>query len=85
MRGSKMLELVRQWRADAFELMRMQKQAERAKQAHEWAEGLGLTILGDNGEASLRKIKSHDGREDTPCSHPYKGTQQEKLQNSFTI
>jgi hypothetical protein len=42
---SKMLELVRRWRAEAFESMRRESLADRRRRTAEWARRLNLPIL----------------------------------------
>jgi|CXWL01.1.fsa_nt_gi hypothetical protein len=47
-RESKMLENVRKWRAEAFDVVRQQTLVQRQAAAAEWARRLNLPILGDD-------------------------------------
>ena len=52
MRESKMLELVRRWRAEAYESLRHEPLAARRQRTAEWSRRLDLPIVDDEKTAS---------------------------------
>jgi hypothetical protein len=48
---SKMLERVRRWRAEAYELLRREPEAQRRQRTREWATRLNLPMLDEGGSA----------------------------------
>jgi hypothetical protein len=53
-RESKMLERVRGWRTEAYELLRRKSEAMRRQRANEWARRLNLPIIDDDAGAASR-------------------------------
>jgi hypothetical protein len=51
MRESRMLELVRRWRAEAFESMRRESWGARRRRTAEWARRLNLPVLDEDEQA----------------------------------